>query len=605
MASTNGQEVPPPLQDIPTAKEKKYDRQLRLWGAAGQVALEESHILLLNSGAGVTGVETLKNLVLPGIGQFSILDSAIVTEADLGVNFFVEDASLGRFRAAETVRMLEELNPGVKGHAITETVDTFFDVGKGEVAPFQPYNLIIVAAPIEPTWLTHILHCAQALHIPVFYLHCVGYFSSFAVTLPPAFPIVDTHPDPTATTDLRLLKPWPALAQFAAEKTAMLNESESSMGEEDDATSKEREAAKARRAHDKAHIPYLCLLLHYLEQWKQSHDGNVPATYKEKTAFRNLVRAGDYNEENFDEACTAVLRALNPPTPPSSILDILSAPETHNLTPETPAFWLIANAINQFYTKHNQLPLPGSVPDMKAESSVYVQLQNIYKSKARDDSAEVLATVRELEKETNRPQHLAVDAKEVENFCKGAAHIHLVRGRAFQTAQSDASLRFGDGAKVLAMELSMPESLVGLHLAFLAWDRYIATHSTSAAPEVGGERLRVPGGATTSGADDDDEAYEADVAKVTSIAHTLLDHLITESGTGFLEDPEYSEARERVGKFVRELVRAGGGELHNVASVTGGLVAQEVIKVVTRQYVPVEGVCLFDGVQGRTQVLRV
>lgn len=113
-------EVPPPIQDIPSAKEKKYDRQLRLWGPAGQIALEETHILLINNGPGVTGVETLKNLVLPGIGQFSILDSAVVSEPDLGVNFFLEDASLGKFRADETVKLLMELNPDVRGHAIKE-----------------------------------------------------------------------------------------------------------------------------------------------------------------------------------------------------------------------------------------------------------------------------------------------------------------------------------------------------------------------------------------------------------------------------------------------------------------------------------------------------
>ena len=44
----------------------RYDRQLRLWAASGQTALEESHILLINSGPGVVGVEALKNLVLPG-----------------------------------------------------------------------------------------------------------------------------------------------------------------------------------------------------------------------------------------------------------------------------------------------------------------------------------------------------------------------------------------------------------------------------------------------------------------------------------------------------------------------------------------------------------
>jgi NEDD8-activating enzyme E1 regulatory subunit len=107
--------TPPPLQ-VPTAKEKKYDRQLRLWGANGQAALEEAHVLLINAGPGAVGVETLKNLVLPGIGQFTILDSALVEEADLGINFFLTEDSLGASRAEETCKYLRELNPDVEGH---------------------------------------------------------------------------------------------------------------------------------------------------------------------------------------------------------------------------------------------------------------------------------------------------------------------------------------------------------------------------------------------------------------------------------------------------------------------------------------------------------
>jgi len=54
------------------------------------------------------------------VGHFTILDSSIVTEADLGVNFFLEDEDLGHFRAASCTRLLQELNPDVQGHAIKE-----------------------------------------------------------------------------------------------------------------------------------------------------------------------------------------------------------------------------------------------------------------------------------------------------------------------------------------------------------------------------------------------------------------------------------------------------------------------------------------------------
>lgn len=52
-------------------------------------------------------------------------------------------------------------------------------------------------------------------------------------------------------------------------------------------------------------------------------------------------------------------------------------------------------------------------------------------------------------------------------------------------------------------------------------------------------------------------------------------------------------------------VRAGGAELHNIAALTGGLVSQEVIKVVTKQYIPVDNTCVFDGVKSKSSVIRI
>ena len=67
MAASEVIEQTPPALQGPSEKERKYDRQLRLWAASGQSALESAHILLVNSGCGTAGVEALKNLVLPGM----------------------------------------------------------------------------------------------------------------------------------------------------------------------------------------------------------------------------------------------------------------------------------------------------------------------------------------------------------------------------------------------------------------------------------------------------------------------------------------------------------------------------------------------------------
>lgn len=123
----------------PDNKTRRYDRQLRLWAATGQAALESAHLLVLSSTA--TGTSILKNLVLPGVGAFTILDDAIVTPADAGNNFFLEGTlSIGKSRAQEAVRLLGELNEGVRGNADIRSVEQLLAAGKSEL--FK-YNLVV------------------------------------------------------------------------------------------------------------------------------------------------------------------------------------------------------------------------------------------------------------------------------------------------------------------------------------------------------------------------------------------------------------------------------------------------------------------------------
>ncbi|KAF1965232.1 hypothetical protein BU23DRAFT_575049 [Bimuria novae-zelandiae CBS 107.79] len=548
-------DLPPPVQG-PTAKEKKYDRQLRLWGATGQMALENSHILLINSGPGVVGLETLKNLVLPGIGHFTIQDSQVVDETDLGVNFFLEEQHLGGFRAEHACNLLKELNPDVQGSFITEPLESWLT----QPDSLKPYTLILAIAPVRPELLTQLqAHADQAL-APLFYVHSVGFYSHFSVYLPPAFPIVDTHPSPETTTDLRLLKPWPELLEYAQQKT---------------------KNHENMAADDHGHIPYIAVLLHYLEEWKKEHNGEAPQNYKDKTAFRDLVKQAtrtdnpEGGEENFEEAVSAVLRSLNPPEPSSTVKEIFKAPECVLIRENSAPFWVIAHAIGLFYTKYGVLPVPGAVPDMKARSADYIQLQNVYKSKARKDFAEVLESVRFLERNANRSTQ--IEDKDVEAFCKNAAHIKLVRGRPFHVVPAEGDLKWGSNAK---------------SLVFLAWDKFTATHSLdglAGAP-------RPPGSSEAE--------LEADTEKVTGIALKLASDL-TKQASYPVDQDDLDTVNSQIMELAQEIVRAGGGELHSIGALTGGIVSQEVIKVITEQYVPVDNTCVFDGVRSKSSVFRV
>lgn len=168
--------------------------------------------------------------------------------------------------------------------------------------------MILYSLPIQPQDLATIEEYGKRHKTPLLALHSAGFYSYFRAHLPGTFPIVDTHPDETATTDLRLLAPWPELANFARQLTSDIDNLNN---------------------HEHGHLPYVVILLHYLDKWREQHDGAYPLTYKEKTAFRDMVAAAarrdnpEGGEENFDEAVAAVVKNIVPPSLPSGLKAVL------------------------------------------------------------------------------------------------------------------------------------------------------------------------------------------------------------------------------------------------------------------------------------------
>lgn len=415
---------------------------------------------------------------------------------------------------------------------------------------------MIVSGPIKRSSLDAITASARELGIPVIYTRSVGFYSVFSLQLPAEFPIVETHPDPESTQDLRLVNPWPELKEAAARI--------SNLDTLDD--------------HEHGHVPYVLLLLHYLEKWKAEHNGKPPENYKEKSAFRDMVRAGartnnpEGGEENFDEAAAAVLKSINPWSLRSNIREIFEMEQCKNLKPDSDNFWIIASAISAFYTKHGVLPLPGSLPDMKAKSADYIALQNIYKNKARQDMEEVLETVRATEARLGR--QTPITEKEVEIFCKNASHVKVIRGRDIPRIDKDSTQTL----KAVRNGLGNPESVMPIYIAFEALDIIVDG---------------IQSGQLLQGSLDDDATWTTTIDRLLNI--------IAEGGDTVIDD----EVRERVTKVTQELRRTEGGELHNISALTGGLVSQEVLKVLTRQYVPLDNTCVFDGVGSRSEMFRL
>uniref|UniRef100_A0A061RBA1 Amyloid beta protein binding protein 1 n=1 Tax=Tetraselmis sp. GSL018 TaxID=582737 RepID=A0A061RBA1_9CHLO len=138
-------------------KAKRYDRQIRIWGAQGQERLETARVCLLKCSA--TGSELLKNLVLGGIHSFTIVDDAKVTSSDLGNNFMVSSESVGHSRADCVAELLKEMNETVVGTFVEEAPETLIET---KPTFFRSFDLVVATQMREADLLKLDGLCRQA-----------------------------------------------------------------------------------------------------------------------------------------------------------------------------------------------------------------------------------------------------------------------------------------------------------------------------------------------------------------------------------------------------------------------------------------------------------
>lgn len=154
----------------PDTKQIQYDRQLRLWGDHGQKALESGRVCLI--GANALGTETLKALVLPGLGSFTIIDHLSVTLADCGSNFFVTPSMIDQPRARVTCDLLKQLNPDVHGTYIDRpSID---DLLKQNTFNFAQFS-VVITANLPLNTLTTLSNHLWTLKIPLLVARTYGY----------------------------------------------------------------------------------------------------------------------------------------------------------------------------------------------------------------------------------------------------------------------------------------------------------------------------------------------------------------------------------------------------------------------------------------------
>jgi len=100
---------------------KRYERQIRIFGADGQERLKNAKVFV--AGAGGLGSAISIYLAAAGIGRIRIVDHEKIELSNLNRQILHCDEDIGREKAASAEEKLKKINPDVSLEAISETIE--------------------------------------------------------------------------------------------------------------------------------------------------------------------------------------------------------------------------------------------------------------------------------------------------------------------------------------------------------------------------------------------------------------------------------------------------------------------------------------------------
>ncbi|KAF2942043.1 NEDD8-activating enzyme E1 regulatory subunit AXR1 isoform X2 [Oryza sativa Japonica Group] len=310
------------------------------------------------------------------------------------------------------------------------------------------------------------------------------------------------------------------------------------------------------------HTPYIVILVRLAEKWADAHDGRLPSTRQEKNEFKALIREYMLNldEENYKEAVESSYKVSVTPGISDEIRQIIddSSAEVNSSSSD---FWVLVAALKEFIANegNGELPLEGTIPDMTSLTEYYVSLQKIYQAKAESDCLALEHHVKDILKRIDRDPD-SISRAYIKTFCKNARKLRVCRYRSMEEefsspVLSEVQIYFTDEDYCFAMNF---------YVLLRAVDRLAANYN------------RCPG------------IFE----RLKTAAVSVMSEMGM-NGAPLSED------------LITEMCRFGGAEIHPVAAFIGGVASQEVIKLVTKQFVPLLGTFIFNGIDHKSQVLAL
>ncbi|XP_008553042.1 ubiquitin-like modifier-activating enzyme 1 [Microplitis demolitor] len=161
-----------------------YSRQLYVLGHDAMRRMASSDVLI--SGLGGLGVEIAKNVILGGVKSVTLHDNRLCTIADLGSQFYLTEADIGKNRAVACYQRLSELN---------NYVPTRYHEGELDEDTIKKFKVVVLTETTLDDQL-RISEITRANDIALIIADTHGLFAQVFCDFGSAFTVVDTTGEP-------------------------------------------------------------------------------------------------------------------------------------------------------------------------------------------------------------------------------------------------------------------------------------------------------------------------------------------------------------------------------------------------------------------------
>jgi amyloid beta precursor protein binding protein 1 len=294
-----------------------------------------------------------------------------------------------------------------------------------------------------------------------------------------------------------------------------------------------------------------------------------------------------------------------------TVLDDPAAMDANTL--RSSSFWLLVRAVKEFIAKEGGgvcAPVSQSLPDMHCKTEYYVNLKLLFQQKAEADLKAVRSHLAALLSQLSLPAD-TVSPQELDSFVRNVRTLRLIRTRSLlQEYGSDGSSDPAKGAAFASegvreileeasyavdeAEAEMSDSAprrppnpnnVHWYFALRAADRFLAKEGRAAGTPKAGSDPAVPMPVSQ---------LEADMNALSALQQEIVQHA---GLSDILEAPELA--------CLAEVVRSGASEPHVTAAFLGGLASQLGLKLILKQFVPLNNTVLWNGLFASSTTLQM